>query len=152
MGRRGHRSGSSSSGASGGTSGGYSNVYSSMYDAGIRNEGDAYAWLLSNGASSTEARELTDYFLEWMEGQAGDAGGDEQADSNITYGPGYSTEVSTGTIKGSEWDAIKHNLLVNLRSGNFESVERYMDLIADGLSEAQYRELAEIMRPYGYNM
>lgn len=68
------------------------------------------------------------------------------------WGPGYSTAVQTGTVKGSEWDAVKHNLLLNLRSGNFEAAERYMDQIAGGLSEAQFNELAELMRPYGYNI
>lgn len=69
-----------------------------------------------------------------------------------SYGPGYSTAVQTGSVKGSEWDAVKHNLLLNLRSGNFEAAERYMDQIAGGLSEAQFNELAELMRPYGYNI
>nr|DAJ06504.1 MAG TPA: hypothetical protein [Caudoviricetes sp.] len=68
------------------------------------------------------------------------------------WGPGYSTAVQTGTVKGSEWNAVKHNLLLNLRSGNFEAAERYMDQIAGGLSEAQFNELAELMRPYGYNI
>lgn len=69
-----------------------------------------------------------------------------------SYGPGYSTGVGVGTVKGSEWDAVKHNLLLNLRAGNFDAAEQYMDQIAGGLSKEQWNELAELMRPYGYKM
>ena len=69
-----------------------------------------------------------------------------------SYGPGYSTVVGVGTVKGSEWDAVKHNLLLNLRAGNFDAAEQYMDQIAGGLSKEQWNELAELMRPYGYKM
>ena len=69
-----------------------------------------------------------------------------------SYGPGYSTVVGVGTVKGSEWDAVKHNLLLNLRAGNFDAAEQYMDQIVGGLSKEQWNELAELMRPYGYKM
>ena len=69
-----------------------------------------------------------------------------------SYGPGYSTVVGGGTVKGSEWDAVKHNLLLNLRAGNFDAAEQYMDQMAGGLSKEQWNELAELMRPYGYKM
>lgn len=144
--------------SSGGTSGGYSNVYSSMYDAGIRNEGDAYAWLLSNGASSTEARELTDYFLEWMEGQAGgnDSGDSgavpnqmlsnmvSQAANNILglYGGQSGGGQSMGTITnanqlGSSARTIYDNMIRRNSAANAES---FASTIRDALNGGRITE------------
>lgn len=72
----GTRKGSSSS--SGGNKGGTGNkdVYAGMYDAGIRSEGDAYAWLLTAGYNTTQAGKLADYYAEWMKNK-GDSDGTE---------------------------------------------------------------------------
>lgn len=50
------------------------NLYAGMYEAGIRSEGDAYAWLLSNGYNTTQAGKLAGYYSEWMEANSGDDG------------------------------------------------------------------------------
>ena len=72
----GTRKGSSSS-SGGGNKGGTGNkdVYAGMYDAGIRSEGDAYAWLLTAGYNTTQAGKLADYYAEWMKNK-GDSGTD----------------------------------------------------------------------------
>lgn len=72
----GTRKGSSSS-SGGGNKGGTGNkdVYARMYDAGIRSEGDAYAWLLTAGYNTTQAGKLADYYAEWMKNK-GDSGTD----------------------------------------------------------------------------
>lgn len=74
----GTRKGSSSSSGSGGNKGGTGNkdVYAGMYDAGIRSEGDAYAWLLTAGYNTTQAGKLADYYAEWMKNK-GDSDGTE---------------------------------------------------------------------------
>lgn len=77
----GTRKGSSSS-SGGGNKGGTGNkdVYAGMYDAGIRSEGDAYAWLLTAGYNTTQAGKLADYYAEWMKnkGDSGNSGSDAQ--------------------------------------------------------------------------
>lgn len=74
----GTRKGSSSSSGGGGNKGGTGNkdVYAGMYDAGIRSEGDAYAWLLTAGYNTTQAGKLADYYAEWMKNK-GDSDGTE---------------------------------------------------------------------------
>lgn len=55
-------------------------VYAGMYKAGIRSEGDAYAWLLSNGYNTTQAGKLAGYYADWMknQGDSGNSGSDAQ--------------------------------------------------------------------------
>lgn len=74
----GTRKGSSSSSGSGGNKGrtGNKDIYAGMYDAGIRSEGDAYAWLLTAGYNTTQAGKLADYYAEWMKNK-GDSDGTE---------------------------------------------------------------------------
>ena len=89
---------SGSSGSSGGSSGsgsgsGSSDIYSQMYQAGIRSEGDAYAWLLASGYNTTQAGKLAGYFTQWMESGGGtesDYDGatvDMTSVINLGYGP-----------------------------------------------------------------
>ena len=72
------------SGSSGGSKRGGSSasedVYAGMYKAGIRSEGDAYAWLLSAGYNTTQAGKLAGYYADWMKNQggSGDSGSDAQ--------------------------------------------------------------------------
>lgn len=79
-------------------------------------------------------------------------GDDNDNDNDIPrFSTGYDTQRNTGGMKGSEWDAVRQNLLMNLRSGNTVAVDAYMDQIAGGLSKAQWNELADLMRQYGYS-
>ncbi len=48
---------------------GNKDVYAGMYDAGIRSEGDAYAWLLTAGYNTTQAGKLADYYARVDEEQ-----------------------------------------------------------------------------------
>lgn len=56
-------------------------VYAGMYKAGIRSEGDAYAWLLSTGYNTTQAGKLAGYYADWMKNQVG--GGNSGSDAQI---------------------------------------------------------------------
>ena len=56
-------------------------VYAGMYKAGIRSEGDAYAWLLSTGYNTTQAGKLAGYYADWMKNQGG--GGNSGSDAQI---------------------------------------------------------------------
>ena len=73
--------GSSRSGSSGGSKSASEDVYAGMYKAGIRSEGDAYAWLLSAGYNTTQAGKLAGYYADWMKNQGG--GGDSGSDAQI---------------------------------------------------------------------
>ena len=61
-----------------------------MYKAGIRSEGDAYAWLLSDGYNTTQAGKLAGYYADWMKNQGGSDAqiGNRHGDSWI-YIPGH---------------------------------------------------------------
>lgn len=56
-------------------------VYAVMYKAGIRSEGDAYAWLLSASYNTTQAGKLAGYYADWMKNQGGN--GDSGSDAQI---------------------------------------------------------------------
>lgn len=60
---------SSSGGGSGdgNANSGDSDIYQSMYDAGIRSEGDAYAYLVANGYNTTQSGKLAGYYAAWLE-------------------------------------------------------------------------------------
>lgn len=81
---------SSSSSKSSKTSG---SAYERMYQAGIRNQMDAYAWAIDNGYSSTEADNLSTYFMDWLDSGAGDNYEMENAEVDMAsvlelgYGP-----------------------------------------------------------------
>lgn len=72
------RSGNSGGSKSSGTSGS-EDVYSGMYQAGVRSEGDAYAWLLAAGYNTTQAGKLAGYYADWMKnnGGSGESGGSD---------------------------------------------------------------------------
>lgn len=72
-------------------------------------------------------------------------------DGKLVWGNGYSENRNQSTgVKGSTWDMIKQNVTVNLRNGNYDAVEKYMDQIAGGLSREQWNEIAALLRQYGY--
>lgn len=73
--------GSSSGGSKSGGSSASEDVYAGMYKAGIRSEGDAYAWLLSAGYNTTQAGKLAGYYADWMKNQGGS--GDSSSDAQI---------------------------------------------------------------------
>ena len=91
----GNSGGGGKSGGSGGDSdGGSSDIYTRMYQAGIRSEGDAYAWLLASGYNTTQAGKLAGYFTDWMESGGGSSGGDYESATvdmasviDLGYGP-----------------------------------------------------------------
>lgn len=129
---------SSGSGSSGSSSGTSADVYSRMYDAGIRSEGDAYAWLLNNGASSTEAMTLTDYFLDWM---------DEQANGR-TAGPtgGIQSENELGTAARNMYN----NMVRRYSSANAAS---FANTITKAVNDGKITEDEAyfIMRALGFD-
>lgn len=134
-------SGSSGGGNSGGGDDNQSGTqdYDALFQAAMES-GHAKSFIANNYKrfGFTSSSGLYDDYEAWAE----DGGG---------WGQGYSTERGTNGIKASEWDSVRQNLLQNLRAGNFENAERYLDQIAGGLSREQWNELAELMRNFGYD-
>ena len=86
--------GGNSGGSGGDSDGGGSDIYTRMYQAGLRSEGDAYAWLLASGYNTTQAGKLAGYFTDWMESGGGSSGGDYESATvdmasviDLGYGP-----------------------------------------------------------------
>ena len=79
--------------------GGSADIYQTMYDNGVKSEGTAYSWLLSNGYNSTQAGKLAGYFAEWLDDNAEPEKEPEQASTqsgtapypHSTYGTSYNT-------------------------------------------------------------
>lgn len=104
-------SGGRSSGGSGGTdTQGGGDVYSSMYEAGVRSEADAYAWLLGQGYSSTEAGNLAEYFANML------------ADGSLEQGMYESAVVDMGSVLDLGYGPINEDYLAELEArGEIES-------------------------------
>ena len=79
--------GGNSGGSGGDSDGGNSDIYTRMYQAGIRSEGDAYAWLLASGYNTTQAGKLAGYFTDWME--SGGTGSGEEDSLTVKNQHGY---------------------------------------------------------------
>lgn len=126
--------------------------------------------LAAMGLSSDQAQAYIDFYKQMVANttkySSGSSGGSSSnkvstnADNNIPpaptggepdWGNGYSENRNQSTgVKGSTWDMIKQNVTVNLRNGNYDAVEKYMDQIAGGLNREQWNELAALLQQYGY--
>lgn len=126
--------------------------------------------LAAMGLSSDQAQAYIDFYKQMVANttkySSGSSGGSSSnkvsnnTDNNVPpaptgdepdWGNGYSENRNQSTgVKGSTWDMIKQNVTVNLRNGNYDAVEKYMDQIAGGLSRDQWNELAVLLQQYGY--
>lgn len=122
--------------------------------------------LAAMGLSSDQAQAYIDFYKQMSAMSVGSSGGSSSnkvstnADNNVPpaptggepgWGNGYSENRNQSTgVKGSTWDMIKQNVTVNLRNGNYDAVEKYMDQIAGGLNREQWNELAALLQQYGY--
>ena len=126
--------------------------------------------LAAMGLTSDQAQAYIDFYKQMVANTAkyssGSSGGSSSnkvsnnADNNVPpaptgdepdWGNGYSENRNQSTgVKGSTWDMIKQNITVNLRNGNYDAVEKYMDQIAGGLNREQWNELAALLQQYGY--
>ena len=126
--------------------------------------------LAAMGLSSDQAQAYIDFYKQMAANttkySSGSSGGSSSikvsnnTDNNVPpaptgdepdWGNGYSENRNQSTgVKGSTWDMIKQNVTVNLRNGNYDAVEKYMDQIAGGLNREQWNELAVLLQQYGY--
>lgn len=109
------------SSSSGKSSPGSFDIYQSMYDSGIRSEGDAYAYLLSNGYNTTQSGKLAGYFMQWMEGIENEDQDnltvDMQSVLNLGYGPIDETSLENLIEKGEVEEYIEGGKLKFRRTG-----------------------------------
>lgn len=107
-------------GGGGGTPTAPSNIYQQLYDAGYRTEGEAYAALLAQGYTATEAENLRDYYMDWLDAN-GDGPVDPGADGNgadypaaksridrfiKSYGPAEAFEKAMGFLKNGSFNDL----------------------------------------------
>lgn len=130
------RGGSSRGGSSGGSKSGGSSasedVYAGMYKAGIRSEGDAYAWLLSAGYNTTQAGKLAGYYADWMKNQGGKGSG-------------------SGGKTSLDWDQDEGIFTWNGR--NYSSVEQLLNEISQaGLTDSELATLKRKFKLFGFDL
>ena len=128
--------GSSRGGSSGGSKSGGSSasedVYAGMYKAGIRSEGDAYAWLLSAGYNTTQAGKLAGYYSDWMKNQGGKGSG-------------------SGGKTSLDWDQDEGIFTWNGRS--YSSVEQLLNEISQaGLTDSELATLKRKFKLFGFDL
>lgn len=128
--------GSSRDGSSGGSKRGGSSasedVYAGMYKAGIRSEGDAYAWLLSAGYNTTQAGKLAGYYADWMKNQGGKGSG-------------------SGGKTSLDWDQDEGIFTWNGRS--YSSVEQLLNEISQaGLTDSELATLKRKFKLFGFDL
>ena len=129
--------GSSKGGNSGGSKRGGSSasedVYAGMYKAGIRSEGDAYAWLLSAGYNTTQAGKLAGYYADWMKNQGGS--GNSGSDGKTSL----------------DWDQDEGIFTWNGRS--YSSAEQLLNEISQaGLTDSELATLKRKFKLFGFDL
>lgn len=134
--------GSGSSGGGGGdnkNSGGSGSVYQSMYDAGIRSEGDAYAWLLASGYNTTQAGNLAEYFTQWV----------DDNEDNSAGGTGTGGKITSEEELGATARTLYNNMVRRFTSANAAS---FADSIETALNEGRITddEADFILKALGY--
>lgn len=122
------RSGGSKSGGSSASE----DVYAGMYKAGIRSEGDAYAWLLSAGYNTTQAGKLAGYYADWMKNQGSKGSG-------------------SGGKTSLDWDQDEGIFTWNGRS--YSSVEQLLNEISQaGLTDSELATLKRKFKLFGFDL
>lgn len=117
---------------SGGGSSASEDVYAGMYKAGIRSEGDAYAWLLSAGYNTTQAGKLAGYYSDWMKNQGGKGSGSDGKTS-------------------LDWDQDEGIFTWNGRS--YSSVEQLLNEISQaGLTDSELATLKRKFKLFGFDL
>lgn len=126
------RSGGGSGGSKRGGSSASEDVYAGMYKAGIRSEGDAYAWLLSAGYNTTQAGKLAGYYADWMKNQGGKGSG-------------------SGGKTSLDWDQDEGIFTWNGR--NYSSVEQLLNEISQaGLTDSELATLKRKFKLFGFDL
>lgn len=124
--------GSSRGGSKSGGSSASEDVYAGMYKAGIRSEGDAYAWLLSAGYNTTQAGKLAGYYADWMKNQGGKGSGSDGKTS-------------------LDWDQDEGIFTWNGRS--YSSVEQLLNEISQaGLTDSELATLKRKFKLFGFDL
>lgn len=79
---RGGSSGGSGSGSGESGADAVENIYEMLYSAGVRTEGDAYAYLMNMGYNTTQTGKLAGYYMEWLDAREDGEAEDEESDGD----------------------------------------------------------------------
>ena len=126
-------------------------IYQALYDAGIRTEGDAYAYLISAGYNTTQSGKLAGYYADWLK--------DKEIDNNP------STEKSEGSwadrlfsevfgsgegMSEASFNEAMRSIAVQLESGNADFISDSIDDMWDKANLSQKIQLENLLAMYGY--
>ena len=110
----------------GGTGTDTSDIYQAMYDAGIRDEGSAYAWLVSQGYNTTQSGKFAGYYADWLE------------------------NMEDSGMNPANFNAAMRSIAIQLESGKVDSVVDGIDDMWPRLSTTQKSQLSQLLARYGY--
>lgn len=80
-------------------------TYQGLYDGGYRTAGDAYAYLISQGYTATEAQNIVDYYSEWLGSRTPEVDVEARWDGKTGY-----AHIMTGQDNGVFGTHIKEAL------------------------------------------
>lgn len=135
-------SGSGGGGDGDDTAGGdYVDVYSRMYGLGLRTKEDAYAYLIANDYTDSEASNLASYYVKTKlpELQPGDDATDQglkQENNNVTQ------EV----LSDSQYKVVYSTISKYLRGGMDERALEYFERYAGRMTEEQAQKLRDLIK------
>ena len=113
-------------------------IYETLYQAGLRSEGEAYAWLLQNGYNTTQAGKLAKYFGGLVDDGAFEAG--------------ETAKTGDGAVGMNEsaFGAAMNGLQGTLMSGKTDSsTVAALDKLWPQLSDDQKQRLQLVLARYG---
>lgn len=148
--RRSSGSGSSSSGSASANS----DIYQAMYDAGIRSEGDAYAWLISQGYNTTQSGKFAGYYADWLKSKnKSSSSGSSQTQSGGLVNSVFNfvtDALQGGGMNQANFNAAMRSIAVQLEIGKDDSVIDGIDGMWPKLSASQRNQLTNLLANYGY--
>lgn len=121
--------------------GDYVDVYSQMYGLGLRTKEDAYAYLIANDYTDSEASNLAAYYVRTKlpELQSGDDATDhgvKQENNNVTQ------EV----LSDSQYKVVYSTISKYLRGGMDERALEYFERYAGRMTEEQAQKLRDLIK------
>lgn len=108
-------------------------VYAVMYKAGIRSEGDAYAWLLSTGYNTTQAGKLAGYYADWMKNQGGSGNSGSDGKTSLDW------DQDEGIFT---WNGKQYNSVTSLAAA----------IDSAGLSDEEKRTVERKFKLFGFDI
>ena len=121
--------------------GDYVDVYSRMYGLGLRTKEDAYAYLIANDYTDSEASNLAEYYVRTKLPELQSGGGDDTTPGVKPDGDKVAQEVLTD----SQYKVVYSTISKYLRGGMNEHALEYFERYAGRMTEEQAQKLRELI-------